>query len=106
MNVEAVPECNFLARLDGVIAGSGRLFLEIVQAKWIRREQAVVAHVPGGWMPQVGRMIKNRNADRFVIDRSVVVDPFGVLAPGSVVTNTLAVHDVTVANFSFETHGF
>ena len=37
-------------------------------AKWICRHQAVIAHVPTGWMPQVHRVIEDCDAHLLPVD--------------------------------------
>src|SRR5439155_24987416 len=107
MQINPVAKSNAPAGRNGQSAGSFvRQAFEIMLAKRIGREQAVIAHMPPGGMPRVLRMIENRDADSLSSHGAVIITPVGAFAPGLSVANSGAVNDVTFAGFSFETHRF
>src|SRR5262249_51196696 len=79
---------------------------EIMAAKGIRGEQAIIAHVPPGRVPRVFRMVKHGNANNFSLYRPVVVAPIGFFAPCLVVALTGAVENMAVLAGSFEFDAF
>src|ERR1700722_20989170 len=86
MVIKAIAKGYALTGRNGQVSGALGLFLEVVQAKWVGREQAVVAHMPGRGMTGVIGMIKDGDAERFRAvgaagHRTVIVAPIAVCPP-------------------------
>ena len=74
------------------VAGTSWFTLEVVEPEWVGRDQPVSSRVPGGRMPQVARMVKDRQPDIAALNIGRIVDPFGVLAPDVFAFDTFAIH--------------
>ena len=96
MKQYAVAEIPLLALLELEVAHALFLALEVVDAKWVGGNQAVVAGVPPCWVAKVFGMIKHGDAHRVAVDLAPVVDPLGALAPECLVTVSGTVHRLAV----------
>src|SRR4051812_32700215 len=79
VEVETVAHRQRAAGGDGVVA-DGRLVLavlEIMLAEGIRGEQSLAARHPPGRMPEVLRVVKNRDAVGLAVAGSIHVAPVG-----------------------------
>src|SRR5712664_2435810 len=86
MNEHAVAEGQRLTGgnlvLPALLAVAGKLF----DAERIRREQTVRAGVPIRGSAQVVRVVEDGDADLLIGHASVIVDPFGPLAPDALLS--------------------
>ena len=67
---------------------------ELVQTERVGGKQTVGPHVPAGGETKTAGMIEDGDADRLAVDRAVVVDPRGRLAPRGRVHLPPAVDDL------------
>src|SRR3954471_22398074 len=67
---------------------------KVFLAKWIRREQAVSAHVPARQRVKTFWMAHDRDSDRFRFDWSGIIDPPGRQTPCGCILLALAIHDM------------
>src|SRR5215213_3422868 len=95
VNVDAVFESYFFVGTELVIAGTfGLRLIHVVLAEGIRGKEAVIARVPAGGMPRIGRMIEDGDADCLLLHRPIVVDPLGFLAPHLAILDPFAIYQV------------
>src|SRR5580658_6122834 len=85
MIIKTIAEGDALPRGNGEVAGALGFLFEIVQAKRVGREEAVIADVPSGRMARVAGVIKNGEAEYFRAvgassNRTVIVAPIGLFA--------------------------
>jgi hypothetical protein len=105
VEVKPIAERHAFAGGDFQVAGGrvGELF-EVMSAKGVRGEQAVIAHVPPGRMARVLRMVEDRNADDLAFHRAVIIAPIGALAPRFAVALTGAGDDMAFAGALLQPH--
>src|SRR6266542_3068107 len=105
MEIETVTKGRAFPSRDREISRALWLAFEIVNAKWIRREQTIITNVPPGRMHRVLGMVKDGDANRVTFNRAVIVHPVGAFAPRVAITDAIAIYDVALTNFAFEPHG-
>ena len=77
---------------------------ELVLTERVGREEAIVPHMPADGITEAARMIENGDADRLAIQRAVVIDPFGRLAPAGFLAGLAAAVDDLAALFRVHAH--
>src|SRR5205823_5016927 len=83
VEIETVAEGERAAGRDRGVASAGRLSgIEVMEAKGVRGEEAVIAHVPRGGVAQVLRVIEDGDANGRAFHGSIVIYPISPRSPG------------------------
>src|SRR5579875_2534728 len=81
VNQNTVAQREAFSGRDGVTAVEPGIVEKLSQAKRIDRKQTIAPCHPGGWMPQIMRVIENGNTHLFAVNISVIIHPVGLFAP-------------------------
>ena len=107
VQIEAVTKGDALAGgYSQIPRGLIRERFEIMPAKGIGGEQAVIAYMPPGGMQRILRMIENGDTHGLILYRAVIIAPFRAFAPGLLIPHAGTVDDMAMTDFAFEPHRF